>query len=191
MLSASGFAAACVNQDGRVGPLYGRGGAVTDHDFDDYVARRWRWAARVAYLLTGDWGLAEDLAQETFAVTYRHWDRMASMDHPDAYVRRILITRYLRSVRKRRVLELLTDGIPDRTGTSDVATEVANSVVLSRAVRQLPPRMRATLVLRYYDDLSEADIAELLGCSAGTVKTQLSRGLERLRHIVPELAKEI
>jgi RNA polymerase sigma-70 factor (sigma-E family) len=147
--------------------------------FREFVERQWGPLLRTAYLLTGDRGHAEDLVQAALEKTHRRWDKVSRMDAPVAYVRRAMVNTATSWRRRRRVSEvplLVTDGpVVDPYGRVDQRQQVL------AALRRLPPRMRAVLVLRYFEDLSEAETADALGCSVGSVKSQASRGLDRLR----------
>ena len=132
---------------------------------------------RVAFLLTGDRWLAEDLLQTALLKTSRRWSSIADHDAAYPYVRRVLVTTFASWRRRHRVTEVLTDRLPDG-GWVDGEAVPGRAVA---ALESLPPRMRAVIVLRYYEDLSEADTAAALGCSTGSVKSQASRGLARLR----------
>lgn len=145
--------------------------------FADFVEQWSPALLRVAFLLTGDRWLAEDLLQTALLKTSRRWARIADHQAAYPYVRRVLVTTYAGWRRRRRVTEVLTDSLPDRGSAIDEAAP--GSAVA--ALDALPPRMRAVIVLRYYEDLSEADTAAALGCSTGSVKSQASRGLARLR----------
>jgi RNA polymerase sigma-70 factor (sigma-E family) len=150
---------------------------VDEEVFHAWVQRCWPRLFHTAYLLVGDRGHAEDLVQCTMERIQRHWWRL---EQPDTYARRVLINQTRSRWRRRSATEVPTDNVPevatpDTTSTSDQRDE------LWRMLRGLPPRMRAVLVLRYFEDLAEADIAAVLGCSIGTVKSQISRGLNRLR----------
>lgn len=152
---------------------------MADDDFRAFVEREWAPLVRTAYLLTGDRGHAEDLVQAALEKTHRKWARISRMEAPVAYVRRTMVNTAISWRRRRRVSEvplLVADGpAADPYGQVDQRQQVL------AALRTLPPRMRAVLVLRYFEDLGEADIADALGCSVGTVKSQASRGLDRLR----------
>ncbi|MFF7676467.1 MULTISPECIES: SigE family RNA polymerase sigma factor [Streptomycetaceae] len=149
-------------------------------EFQGYVRARWAHLVRTAYLLTGDGHHAEDLAQTALAKAYRSWRRVQRSDNPDAYVRRILISCNKDRFRKKRVAERLTDVPPEGAG-ADPTARVAQREELLAALGELPARQRAVVVLRYWDDLSETEVAHALGCSAGTVKSQAARGLAKLR----------
>jgi RNA polymerase sigma-70 factor (sigma-E family) len=145
--------------------------------FADFVAQWSPALLRVAFLLTGDRGLAEDLLQTALLKTSRRWSRLADHQAAYPYVRRVLVTTYASWRRRRRVGEVLTDRMPEHLGADE---EMAPGQAVA-ALESLPPRMRAVIVLRFYEDLSEADTAAALGCSIGSVKSQASRGLARLR----------
>ena len=152
-----------------------------DEDFRVFVQQWWAPFVRTAYLLTGDRGHAEDLVQSALEKTHRKWGRVRTMAAPEAYVRRAVINTAVSWRRRRRVTEVtLLPGDTD-AASPDEFRRVDQRQQVVAALRQLPPRMRAALVLRYFEDLSEADVARALGCSVGTVKSQLSRGLDRLR----------
>ena len=146
--------------------------------FADFVDRWSPALLRVAFLLTGDRWLAEDLLQTALLKTSGRWSRIADHEAAYPYVRRVLVTTYAGWRRRGRVSEVLTDSLPEHgpPGGDDPAPGRAVA-----ALDALPPRMRAVIVLRYYEDLSEADTAAALGCSTGSVKSQASRGLARLR----------
>ena len=149
----------------------------SDAEFADFVAQWSPALLRVAFLLTGDRGLAEDLLQTALLKTSRRWSRIADQQAAYPYVRRVLVTTSASWRRRRRVGEVLTDRLPEPATTVGAAAP-GRAVA---ALEALPPRMRAVIVLRYYEDLSEADTAAALGCSVGSVKSQASRGLARLR----------
>ncbi|MHC3391501.1 SigE family RNA polymerase sigma factor [Streptomyces lavendulocolor] len=148
-------------------------------DFADFATAAWPRLVRTARLLTGDFHEAEDLVQTTLAKVYARWRRIPR-DEVDLYVRRALINNNLSRLRKKRVVHLLTPFLPERAHRSH-AESVEQHTVLWQALRDLSPRQRAVMVLRYWEDLNEQDIAEVLDCSVGTVKTHARRGLEALR----------
>lgn len=155
--------------------------AEQEDRFQEFVRARWSHLVRTAYLLTGDAHHAEDLTQTALAKAYRSWRRVSGSDNPEAYVRRMLVTCNSDRFRKRRVKESLTDAPPERAGRDESVTRVDERGVLLGALAELPPRQRAVVVMRYWEDLSEAEVAEVLGCSQGTVKSQASKGLAKLR----------
>lgn len=148
--------------------------------FEEYAAAAWPSLYRYAYLLAGNHADAEDLAQQTLIKAHRAWSRVSSSDSPNAYVRRIVTNTYLSARRPRaRRLELLTDAPPAPVTAAPAVDE--ERMALWPHVKALPPRQRAVIVLRYYEDLSEAEIAEVLGCSRGNVKSTAHRALKVLR----------
>jgi RNA polymerase sigma-70 factor (sigma-E family) len=151
-----------------------------DPAFSDYVLARSRALLRTAYLLTGNQADAEDLVQSALAKTYLAWDRIADRNALDGYVRRAMVNTHISWWRRRRLDEFPTDDLPDQA----VADHAVNSDMqesLRRAIDRLPQRMRAAVMLRYYDDMTEAEIAQALGISLGTVKSTVSRAVARLR----------
>ncbi|MEN3611484.1 SigE family RNA polymerase sigma factor [Plantactinospora sp. ZYX-F-223] len=161
-----------------------------DEEFRLFVRDQWGPLARTAYLLTGDRGTAEDLVQAALEKTHRHWARIQRKDAPQIYVRRVMVNTAISWRRRRRPLEVPLLG-SDTTPTPDAYAQVEQRQQLVVALRQLPRRTQAVLVLRYFEDLSEADTARVLGCSVGSVKSQASRGLARLRiqfRVAPEPA---
>ncbi|MER6539835.1 SigE family RNA polymerase sigma factor [Streptomyces sp. 900105755] len=162
--------------------------AELEAQFQEFVRARWSQLVRTAYLLTGDPHHAEDLTQTALAKAYRSWRRVSRTDHPEAYVRRMLVSCNSDRFRKRRVAESLTDVPPERAGYDDAVSRADERGMLLAALAGLPPRQRAVVVLRYWEDLSEGEVAEVLGCSPGTVKSQASKGLAKLR-TVPGLAQ--
>lgn len=149
-------------------------------DFDAFAGARWPHLVRTAYLLTGDHHEAEDLVQSTLAKVYLGWPRIRRLDVPEAYVQRALVNNNLSRFRKRRVVHLLTPLLPERA-RADPHSPVEDRALLMAALAALPPRQRAVVVLRYWEDLSEQQVADILGCSPGNVKSQASRGLRKLR----------
>lgn len=150
-----------------------------DDEFTDYVTERMWWLRRLAYLLCQDWQHADDLVQATITRLYMHWGRAAAVEHTDGYVRTMLVREYLserRSGWARRVS--LTAEPPD---SASVLGDREGAPDLRAALAGLPPRQRATLVLRFYCDLNVDQAAELLGCSPGTVKSQTAKGIGALR----------
>jgi RNA polymerase sigma-70 factor (sigma-E family) len=160
---------------------------VAKDAFDEFVRARWLATMRLAYGMTLDRGRAEDLAQDAFAKLWFRWGK-ASAGNPEAYLRKILVSLFLSRRRLRWWSESPAAELPDqpeaggtdgggRSGTGRVDDRDA----LRRALATLSPRQRATVYLRYAEDLPEREVAELLGCSTGAVKTHASRGLEALR----------
>ncbi|MEV0978027.1 SigE family RNA polymerase sigma factor [Streptomyces sp. NPDC049915] len=154
--------------------------AELEDRFHDFVSARWSHLVRTAYLLTGDAHHAEDLTQTALAKAYRSWRRVARSDNPEAYVRRMLVSCNSDRFRKRRVAESLTSAPPETAGRDEVGSSDERGALMT-ALAELPPRQRAVVVMRYWEDLPEAEVAEVLGCSPGTVKSQASKGLAKLR----------
>lgn len=146
--------------------------------FEEFVASRSNSLLRTAYLLTGDHGRAEDLLQTALAKAWRAWGRIN--DHPEPYVRKILVNTYASWWRRRWNGEQPTAVVPEGRSTS-YADGSAQRADLWDAVLRLPKRQRAVIVLRFYQDLSEAQTAALLGIAPGTVKSQTSKALRTLR----------
>jgi RNA polymerase sigma-70 factor (sigma-E family) len=160
--------------------------AAAGMSFEEYAGSRWAALLRTARLLTGDPSSAEDLVQATLVKAYIRWPRVTSASSPEAYVRKILLNEFLgdrrRSQRRADKHHLLTveqQPVPE--------PDPADRLDLWHQVLALPPRQRAVLVLRYYEDLTEAEIAHVLGVSPGTVKSQASDALRKLRsHYSPD-----
>lgn len=152
---------------------------MDDASFQEYVASRGQALARTAYLLCGSHADADDLVQAALAKAYARWPHIASLDSPDGYVRRIMANQHVSWWRSRR-RERLTDRAPD-VAVPDVTAHHATASALREGVRALPPRQRAAVVFRYYEDLDDAAIADALGCSVATVRSQISRALATLR----------
>lgn len=148
-------------------------------EFAEFVRARYPRLLRTTYLLVGDRGLAEDLVQSGLLKTLGAWDRLTRTEAAEAYTRTTIVRLAGRWGRRRWRGEIPTSHLPD-TGTT-AAPDVVLTVDVRRALAGLPWEQRAVLVLRYFDDLSEADIAAALGCSVGTVKSRASRALTTLR----------
>jgi RNA polymerase sigma-70 factor (sigma-E family) len=151
-----------------------------DEDFAEFVAGRWASLYRLAYLLAASPSGAEDLLQTTLEKAYMSWSRIARMEHPEAYVRRMLANTVVSSRRRAWNRERSTDDVPDPVRDSSEEPLLDRRLVWP-LVCALPARQRAVIVLRYYEDLSEAQIAEVLGCAPGTVKSQSSAAIAALR----------
>ncbi len=148
--------------------------------FDEFVTHHGPELLRLAYMLCGSREQAEDLVQNALVTTYRKWETVSSAERPIAYVRTIVVREDV-SWRRRLSNRELPRAIPnDITGDFPDA-EIAETDAMWRLLATLPRRQRAVLTLRYYEDLADDDIAELLGCSAGTVRSNASRGLATLR----------
>lgn len=152
--------------------------------FEEFVSARSGALSRTALLLARDREHAQDLLQTALERTYRHWDRVSTIDAPEAYVRRTMANLLTDRWRRRRgVVELPIESAPPQ-GAPGGYSQVELRQALVQALRRLPPRMRAVLVLRYFEDMTEAEIATAMDCSVGTVKSQAARGLTKLRAMV-------
>jgi RNA polymerase sigma-70 factor (sigma-E family) len=154
--------------------------APDDPEFRDYVTTRGRALLRTAYLLTGNLADAEDLLQAALAKTYLAWNRIEDRGALDGYVRRAMVNTHISWWRRRRVQEFPTDELPDQA-VADHAGDSDLQETLRRAIDRLPQRMRTAVMLRYYEDMTEAEVAERLGVSLGTVKSTVSRAVAKLR----------
>ncbi|KAB1140126.1 SigE family RNA polymerase sigma factor [Micromonospora sp. AMSO12t] len=149
--------------------------------FEEYAFARTSALVRLARLLTGDEHRAEDLVQDVLARAYARWARISRTDRPDAYVRRMLVNAHHSWWRRHSSQEISVADVHDRPGATDEAAGVAERDALWRLVRTLPARQRTVIVLRYYEDLDDASIAEIMDCSTGTVRTHAKRALTALR----------
>ncbi len=153
--------------------------------FEEFFHATWPRLFRTTYAVAGDRASAEDALQAAYAKAFAGWRRIRATDHPEAYVRRMAVNEVLGSRRRpafRR--ERYVDAEPEPAPSPEPT--LADRDAVWRAVSALPPRQRAVVVLRYYEDLSEAEIAEVLGCSRGTVKSQASDALARLRALAAD-----
>jgi len=155
-----------------------------DGSFEEYVISRGDALLRFAYVLSGDRYLAEDLVQEVLARIHGRWHRMAHVEQPDAYLRTAIVRQFLSWRRRRASGETPTDPMPERASTVDTATRQATRDEMWRLLAALPRKQRAVLVLRFYEDLPDAEIAGVLGCRQTTVRVHASRGLVRLRRLL-------
>ena len=153
--------------------------AAAEAEFSEFMNGRWLQLLRLGYVLTGDRGLAEDLAQTALARAYASWPRIRRAGDPDGYVRRVMVNANHSRFRKRRVAEQLTGAVPEPP--VEVAGGSDDRLTLMAALMSLPLGQRSVVVLRFWLDMTEAQVAEALGCSVGTVKTQGSRALAKLR----------
>jgi RNA polymerase sigma-70 factor (sigma-E family) len=149
-------------------------------EFSEFAFVHWPRLVRLGYGLTGDRGFAEDLAQTALASAYASWPRVRRADDPDAYLRRILLNSYRSGFRKRRVAEQLSDRPPDAI-IADPASQQDDRAAVLAAVAALPPKQREVVLLRFWLDLTEVQVASALGCSVGNVKSQTARALAKLR----------
>ena len=150
-----------------------------DQDFAEFVAARWTALSRLAYLLTASPTGGEDLLQTSLEKAYVRWARISGMEHAEAYVRRMIVNTYVSGRRRAWVHEEPHDRMPDCATSAEGA--LLDRALLWPLVCALPARQRAVIVLRYYEDMSEADIATSLGCAPGTVKSQSSAAMKALR----------
>ncbi|MEV4538872.1 SigE family RNA polymerase sigma factor [Asanoa sp. NPDC049518] len=151
-----------------------------EDDFREFVAARSPALLRTAYLLTGDWATAEDLLQTALTKIYLAWRRLGEIEAVEPYARRVLVNTSISWWRRRWHGERPTEVLPERA-VADRVDEQLERDALWRHVQSLPARQRAVLVLRFYEDLSEAQTAAILDISTGTVKSQTSRALSTLR----------
>ena len=164
-----------------------RGPEEFDERFTAFVRSRGAHHLRMATVLTGNPDTAEDLVQASLLKLYRAWSRIDTSVEPDAYLRRIIVNTRRSWWRARWRHETPVPEIPDAAAGDDVAERHAVGALVRQALAQLPRQQRAVLVLRYCEDLPEAEVACLLGCSAGTVKTHAHRGLRTLREYLGDL----
>jgi RNA polymerase sigma-70 factor (sigma-E family) len=140
---------------------------------------------RTAYLMVGDHQLAQDLVQEALVKTLLAWPRLRDRANLAAYTRRIVVTTAISWRRRRSFHELPSDRLPEQVG-DDPGEVLATHDAVVAALLTVPPRQRAAIVLRYYQDLTEAQTAEVMGCSVGAVKSQVAAGLKKLRAALGE-----
>ncbi|MGW2825595.1 SigE family RNA polymerase sigma factor [Streptomyces sp. NPDC001443] len=168
--------------------------SVRDEEFQAFVTGRWPRLMRTAFLLTGEQHAAEDLVQSTLEKTFVAWRRVGSADDPEAYVRRVMINAHARRHR-RKLREFLAprddSGLAHEVAdTGDRISQADDRNALLKALVQLPPRQRQAVVLRYWEDLTESQTAEAMGCSVGAVKSNAAKGIAKLRAI-PGLAETL
>ncbi|MEV8536549.1 SigE family RNA polymerase sigma factor [Streptomyces sp. NPDC051211] len=166
-----------------------------DEEFQGFMTSRWPRLMRTAYLLTGEQYAAEDLVQSSMEKVYAAWRRVRQADDPDAYVRRVVTNTHARRFRRRLREDLAPpggDGSPlgelaHRPDRGDRMAQADDRAALLRGLAELPLRQRQAVVLRYWEDLSETQTAEAMGCSVGAVKSNAAKGIAKLRAI-PALA---
>jgi RNA polymerase sigma-70 factor (sigma-E family) len=161
-------------------------------EFDEFVRSRSTSLLRAAYLLTGDQHLAEDLVQSALARTHRSWKTLHRSGNAEAYTRKVMYHLQVSWWRRGKVAESMPGEIPEprSSGASgDVADGLAMRLTLRQALARLTPKQRAVLVLRFYEDRSEAEAAAILELNIGTIKSQTVKALNRLRVVAPELAE--
>jgi RNA polymerase sigma-70 factor (sigma-E family) len=156
-------------------------GSVRDADFVDFVAGAHASLLRTAQLLTGDRHTAEDLLQAALVRVYVHWARSAGWNSPQAYARKVVVNLYATWRRRRWHTEVVRPEEDHTADAGDMAGSAETRLELDRALATLPRAQRAVVVLRFYEDLSVEETADLLGCSPGTVRSRTNRALERLR----------
>jgi len=165
-----------------------RGAEQVDEPFTAFVRSRGEHHLRMATLLTGDPDAAQDLVQASLLKLYRAWPRIDTLGDPDAYLRRIIVNTRRSWWRARWRQETPVPEVPEAAASDDLAERHAVGALVREALALLPRQQRAVLVLRYCEDLPEAEVASLLGCSAGTVKTHAHRGLRALRESLGDLS---
>jgi RNA polymerase sigma-70 factor (sigma-E family) len=159
--------------------------SAADASFVAFVESAWQRHLRLALLLTGDRWRAEELLQDSLVRMYERWRKLSDHDDLHAYLRRALTNNHTSLWRRRRRESLVAD-VPETATPAGSDSDIE----VKRALMALPLRQRAVVVLRLYEDLSERQTAETLGCSVGTVKSQYARALERLRHLMRETAHQ-
>ena len=152
----------------------------SEEEYREFVGSHAASLHCTAYLLCGDWHLANDLVQETFVHTFRHWRRVQQANNQNAYVKRILINEFKRHWQRYGGLPVRAGADHREVAVPDVSDEVVNRADLLRALLTLPARQRATVVLRYLEGMSERETAAVMRCSEGTVKSQTARALTAL-----------
>lgn len=150
--------------------------------FGEYVRNRNHVLLRAAHAMTGSRADAEDLVQATLVKAYQSWDRIDDPGAQDAFVRRIMVNTHISGWRRRRGIdEYPTDELPDSPSNVDITSESDLHDVIQRALDRLPRQMRAAVMLRFYDDMTEPEVAAALGVSVGTVKSTVARAVAKLR----------
>jgi len=157
-----------------------------EREFREFVEARLPTMRRSAYLLCGDVHEADDVVSVALAKLFRHWRRVSHMEHPDAYVRRILLTTYLDERRRPWRQERLVESVPEPVPPPE--SDVLDRMTLLGLLARLSPRRRAVLVLRFFEDLSIEQTAEALQCATGTVKAHTHQGLAELRAMLGQRA---
>ena len=156
-------------------------------EFAEFVQARSTALARTAYLMVGDHALAQDLLQEALTKTYAAWPRLRDVSKADAYTRKVITTTAISWKRRKSYHERPLEHLPER-GSADRTDDVALHDFVWQHLLSLPPRQRAAVVLRFYEDLTEAQTAEAMGCAVGTVKSSVSQALSNLRAVIgPEV----
>jgi RNA polymerase sigma-70 factor (sigma-E family) len=162
------------------------GGARMSDEYVEFVHARTPSLLRAAFVLTGDQGLAEDLVQAALARTHLAWQRLNEEGNAEAYARRVMYHLQVDWWRRKRVVESLTGTLPEPRA-ADHTEQIDTRLAVQRALQRLTAKQRAVVTLRYFEDLSELDTAAVLGCTVGTVKSQHSKALAKLRALCPDL----
>ena len=157
--------------------------AASEDEFAEFVAGALPRLLRFGHVLTGNPAAAEDLVQTALGRSLRAW-RLHRIDDPQAFVRKVMVNSYASWYRRQGSREIVTADLPSRDSTDDSSARLDDRDAVWRALLGLPPRQRAVVVLRYYEDLSELEIAAVMGTTAGTVKSQSARALRRLAEIL-------
>lgn len=158
--------------------------STSEEEYHDFVHAHWQSTFRTAYLLTGDHHLAEDLAQNAFTKALLSWSRVRQVAHPAAYVRRIVVNETISWRRRRASTEAPSEQLSHQAQAGhEERIDLAYDVWA--AILRLPPRQRAVIVLRYYEDLSEEEIADILSIAAGTVKSHANAARRTLAGLLP------
>lgn len=162
----------------------------SDDEFDSFVRGRTHALLRSAFLLTGDQFLAEDLVQSALARTHRAWRQLRETGNAEAYTRRVMYHLQVAWWRRGKVSESIGAALPEgRRSQPDEASTATTRLTVRAALLRLTVRQRAVLVLRFLEDRSEAETADILGVAVGTVKSQTAKALHRLREVAPELGE--
>jgi RNA polymerase sigma-70 factor (sigma-E family) len=162
-------------------------------EFASFVMAREGALQRTAWLLTGDWALAQDLVQTALAKSWPRWDRITRRDDPEIYVRRVMLNTWMTWLRRSWRGERASVQVPETPAPGDLAADVAARLAARQLLAVLTDRQRTVLVLRIFDDLSEAQVAQVLDCAVGTVKSTMSQALAKLRdqpHLVELMERE-
>ncbi|MEV6838660.1 SigE family RNA polymerase sigma factor [Streptomyces sp. NPDC051133] len=172
----------------------GDGKKARDEEFQSFMVGRWPRLMRTAFLLTGEQHAAEDLVQSTLEQVYASWRKVGAADDPEAYVRRVMINAHARRHR-RRLKEFLAPRddaglVREVADTGDRIAQADDRGALLQALAHLPVRQREAVVLRYWEDLTETQTAQAMGCSVGTVKSNAAKGIAKLRAL-PGLADTV
>lgn len=155
-----------------------------DVEFTSFVERSSQGLLRYCYLLTGQDASAQDLLQASLVKVYESWNKIRDLRAVDGYTKTVITRTHVSTARRGGSREVVTGQVPDQIHSDGGDLDLQDA--MWRLLAQLGPRQRAALVLRFYDDLPLADVATILGCSVGTVKSQISRGLTRLRVLLPD-----